>query len=116
MDLPRHERPEPATPWVQLEKYNTNTDATTLLGTADATWGADRQHRRSTSGIAFLLAGGIIYYRTRIQPVIPLSSTEAELYSMTEAGKAALYIRSILEEMGYQQQVPTIIQADNRGA
>ena len=116
MDLPRHERPEPATPWAQLEKYNTNTDATTLLGTADATWGADRQHRRSTSGIAFLLAGGMIYYRTRIQPVVALSSTEAELYSMTEAGKAALYIRSILEEMGYQQQEPTIIQADNKGA
>ena len=49
--------------------------------------------------------------------VVALSSTEAELYSMTDAGKAALYLRSLLEELGLLQQfLPTPIEADNRGA
>ena len=35
---------------------------------------------------------------------------------MVDAGKAALYIRSILEEIGVDQILPTEILADNRGA
>jgi hypothetical protein len=35
---------------------------------------------------------------------------------MTDAGKAALYIRSILEEILIEQILPTQIAVDNRGA
>ena len=35
---------------------------------------------------------------------------------MTDAGKAALYIRSILEEIQIEQILPTQIAVDNRGA
>ena len=35
---------------------------------------------------------------------------------MTDAGKAALYLRSILEELHLEQLHPTGIQVDNRGA
>jgi Reverse transcriptase (RNA-dependent DNA polymerase) len=115
-DLPYHPNPSTTTNHVALHKYERSTAPHITQGSADATWGADRLHRRSTSGIVFTLAGGAIYYRTRVQPVVALSSTEAELYSMTEAGKAALYIRSILDEMGFPQHDPTPIQADNRGA
>ena len=91
-------------------------DSLTLTGSSDATWASDRLHRRSVGGIVFQLAGGAIYYRCRLQPDTAQSSTEAELYSMTNAGKAALYIRSILEELGQEQTLPTTIEADNRGA
>ena len=63
-----------------------------------------------------MLAGAAIYYRTQIQPVIALSSTESELYAMVDAGKAALYLRSILKELGLEQTTPTTLYADNRGA
>ena len=63
-----------------------------------------------------MLAGGAVYYRTRLHPTIALSSSEAELASMVDAGKAALYLRSILEELGITQQPPTTILADNHGA
>ena len=45
-----------------------------------------------------------------------LSSTEAESYAMVEAAKAALYIRSILEELGLPQLHATELFADNCGA
>jgi hypothetical protein len=35
---------------------------------------------------------------------------------MADAGKAALYLRSLLSDMGFLQENPTEIQADNRGA
>jgi hypothetical protein len=52
----------------------------------------------------------------RIHPTVAQSSTEAELAFMTDAGKAALYLCSILEELHLQQLHPTKIAVDNRGA
>jgi hypothetical protein len=67
-------------------------------------------------GIVFMIAGGAIYYRTRLQPTVAQSSTEAEFCNMVDAGKAALYLRSILDEVGIEQILPTEILADNKGA
>ena len=39
-----------------------------------------------------MLAGAAVYYKTRLQPTVALSSTEAEFVNMADAGKAALYI------------------------
>jgi hypothetical protein len=85
-------------------------------GASNSTWGNDRRHRRSTGGVVFLLAGGAIYYRTRIQATMAQSSTEAEFGFMIDAGKAALYICSILEELQLEHVLPTQIAVDNRGA
>jgi hypothetical protein len=52
----------------------------------------------------------------RIQPTVAQFSTEAEFGFMTDAGKAALYIWSILEELQIEQIQPTQITVDNRGA
>jgi hypothetical protein len=87
-----------------------------LEGASDSTWATDRRHRRSTGGIVFFFAGGAVFYRARIHPTIAQSSTEAEFAFMTDAGKAALYLRSILEELCLEQLHPTGIQVDNRGA
>ena len=43
-------------------------------------------------GVVMMLAGAAIYYKTRLQPTVALSSTEAEFLSMADADKAALYI------------------------
>ena len=67
-------------------------------------------------GVVMMLAGAAVYYRARLQPTVALSSTKAEFVNMTNAGKAALYIRWILEEIGLMQVDPTPIQADNSGA
>jgi hypothetical protein len=100
----------------QLAGYPDHHNATNLKGASDSTWATDRQHRRSTGGIVFFYAGGAIYYRSRIHPTVAQSSTEAELAFMTDAGKAALYLRSILEELHLEQLMPTPIDVDNRGA
>eukprot|EP00934_Nitzschia_sp_Nitz4_P000755 Nitzschia sp. Nitz4//scaffold72_size95085//6004//8247//NITZ4_004742-RA/size95085-processed-gene-0.2-mRNA-1//1//CDS//3329557321//755//frame0 len=117
--LPHRPRPSPTTANTRLQEYQPHVpspNSTTLIGSTDATWAADRHHRRSTSGVIFMLAGGAVYYRTCLQPDTAQSSTEAELYGMTDAGKTALYIRSLLEELNLEQLTPTPILADNHGA
>ena len=60
-----------------------------------------------------MLAGVAIYYYARLQPTVALRSTEAQFVNMTNAGKTALYIRWILEEIGLIQVDPTPILANN---
>ena len=87
-----------------------------IHGYVDSDWGSDRSHRRSVTGIAIMLGGGVICYKTKYQPTVALSSTEAEFAAACEAGKQILYLRSILFELGYPQYLPTILYEDNKGA
>jgi hypothetical protein len=82
----------------------------------DSDWGSDRTHRRSVTGLVVMLAGGAIAYKSKYQPTIALSSTEAEFTAASEAGKTILYLRSILHELGFSQYLPTILFEDNTGA
>ena len=66
--------------------------------------------------VVMMLSSAAVYYRTRLQPTVALSSTETEFVNMADAGKAALYLRWILEEIGLIQIDPTPICADNLGA
>ena len=50
-------------------------------------------------GVIMMFAGATVYYRTRLQPTIAQSSTEVEFTYLADAGKAALYLRWILEEL-----------------
>jgi hypothetical protein len=115
-DLPDAPLPIPISREDKLYEYFPIYDPLKLKGTTDSTWGNDRKHRRSTGGVGFLLSGAAVYYRTRVQPTVAQSSTESELYTMVDGGKAALYIRSILEELGIEQLEPTEILCDNQGA
>jgi hypothetical protein len=82
----------------------------------DSDWGSDRTHRRSVTGLVIMMAGGVIAYKSKYQPTIALSSTEAEFTAAAEAGKTTLYLRSILHELGFSQYLPTVLYEDNTGA
>ena len=91
-------------------------DSIILRAATDSDWGGDTSHRKSVTGFVLKLAGGPIYYKSKYQPTIALSSTEAEFVAATEAGKAILYVRSIMEEIGMKQDEATILYIDNNGA
>jgi len=116
LNHPYAEPPTPISAPSTLHGFPETHDAKNLHGYVDSDWGSDRQHRRSISGIVFMLAGAAIFYKTRYQPTVALSSTEAEFAAAADAGKAALYLRSILHELGVEQLLPTVIYEDNNGA
>ena len=63
-----------------------------------------------------MLAGGTILYKTKFQPTIATSSTEAEFTAASEAGKYILYLCTILQEIGLEQEHATVLLEDNQGA
>ena len=91
-------------------------DHDTLFGAVDSDFAGDTSHRRSVSGIVLRLAGGTLFYKTKYQETVSLSSTEAEFMAATEAGKYILYIRTILKDIGLPQKMATILYEDNQGA
>jgi hypothetical protein len=115
-NMPYVEPPTPVSAPSALQGFPETHEANLLHGYVDSDWGSDRQHRRSISGIVFMLAGAAIFYKTRYQPTVALSSTEAEFAAAADSGKAALYLRSILQELGVEQLLPTVIYEDNNGA
>jgi hypothetical protein len=87
-----------------------------MFGAVDSDYAGDTTHRRSVTGIILRIAGGTIFYKTKFQDTIALSSTEAEFTAAAEAGKYILYVRSILEQLGIPQHEATTLYEDNQGA
>jgi Reverse transcriptase (RNA-dependent DNA polymerase)/GAG-pre-integrase domain len=83
---------------------------------ADADWAGDPHSRRSTSGYVFMLNGGAISWRSKLQPTVALSSTEAEYRASTDAGMEIVWLRKVLHDLGYTQTSPTELRGDNKSA
>lgn len=62
----------------------------------DADWAGDPNTRRSTTVYVFKLAGGPLSWKSRLQPTVALSSTEAEYRAITEAGQELVWLRNML--------------------
>lgn len=81
----------------------------------DADYAGDIDTRRSTTGYVFTLSGGAISWSSRLQPTVAASTTEAEYMAAAYAIKEALWLRTLLLELG--MEIGTItINADNQSA
>lgn len=88
-------------------------DSTTLHGYVDSDWATCPKTRRSMTGVCIRLAGGTIAYKTKLQPTVAQSSTEAEFMGASDFGKMMLYIRSILWDLGIPQNSASFLYEDN---
>jgi len=87
-----------------------------LVGYSDADWASDIDTRKSQSGYVFYLNGGPISWASNKQTTVALSSVESEYIALSSATQELVYLRQLLEDIGYQQSDPTIIYEDNQGA
>ena len=67
---------------------------------ADADHGAD--DRRSVSGWVIMFAGTMIVWSSKRQPVTAISSTESEFYSVSQCALDCVYLRRIMQILGYE--------------
>ncbi len=88
-----------------------------LISYTDANWGNDINTRRSTTGYIFYLSGGgAISWSSKRQATVALSSTEAEYMALTQATKEAIWLRSLLYELGFNQNDAITLFEDNQSA
>lgn len=86
-----------------------------LTGYCDSNWGNDLNTRRSTSGYLFYLCGGVVSWSSKCQPTVALSSTEAEYMALTHATKETIWLRLLLQELGFPQYT-TVLYGDNQSS
>ncbi|XP_038974968.1 secreted RxLR effector protein 161-like [Phoenix dactylifera] len=67
-----------------------------LEGFVDANFAGDLDTRRSTTGYVFNIFSGPISWRSTLQPITALSTTEAEYIGITEAVKEALWLKRLI--------------------
>ncbi len=54
-----------------------------------------------------------ILWKSKMQKTMALSTAEAEYYSASAAGCEVLYLRTLLDHLGFKQKKPTPIYEDN---
>jgi len=86
-----------------------------LYASSDASY-ACHPDRKSHSGITLHIGrhSGSLYSMSKKQPVVALSSTEAEFVATTEAAKEIVWCRLLLYDLGFPQSAPTVLFQDNQ--
>ena len=73
-------------------------------GYSDSYYATDMDRSRSVTGYAFKFAGNTVSWKSGLQSVVALSTTEAEYMAMNEAAKEAMGLKEIFSELGFKQQ------------
>ena len=87
-----------------------------LVMYTDSDWAGDKETRKSITGYILFVLGCPVLWRSRQQPVISLSSSEAEVYALSEAAKEIAFVYQLLMTMGIETQLPIVCRVDNMGA
>ena len=91
-----------------------NNNLQVLVGYADADWSTDPDTRKSRTGYTFHLNIGCITWQSKKQATVALSTSEAEYMSLASATQELKWLRCLLDELGFPQDV-TEMNEDNRG-
>ncbi|KAE8681319.1 hypothetical protein F3Y22_tig00111330pilonHSYRG00089 [Hibiscus syriacus] len=95
--------------------FGSQRDNPLVVGYVDSDYAGDLDNRRSTTGYVFTLGGGPICWKSTVQSVVALSTTEAEYMAAAEAAKEALCLTGLVKELGVQQGGVQLL-CDNQSA
>ncbi|KAF7154611.1 hypothetical protein RHSIM_Rhsim01G0080600 [Rhododendron simsii] len=93
-----------------------NGERSDLRGFTDSDYAGDQDDRRSTSGYVFMLGSGAVSWSSKKQPIVTLSTTEAEFVAATSCVCQAIWLKKILEELYFKRQGAITIFCDNSSA
>ena len=89
--------------------------STEAVGYVDSDYAGDLDSRKSMTGYVFRFAGGSICWKSTLQDVVALSTTEAEYMAMTEVGKEAVCLSGLVNELGFKQD-SMVLHCDSQSA
>ncbi|KAJ8767923.1 hypothetical protein K2173_020863 [Erythroxylum novogranatense] len=87
-----------------------------VLGFIDSDYAGDSDDRKSTSGYVFMMGIGVVSWSSKNQPIVTLSSTEAEFVAATACACQAIWLKKILKELHFKEEGSTQIYCDNSSA
>lgn len=75
-----------------------------LVGYSDSDYSGDLDKRRSVTGFVFSFGGTAISWKSGLQKVVALSTTEAEYIALSESAKEAIWLKNLIAEFRYTQE------------
>ncbi|GAU26480.1 hypothetical protein TSUD_294490 [Trifolium subterraneum] len=95
-----------------MYKYKTG-KGLTVQGWSDSDYAGDYDDRRSTSGYVFTMGESVICWSSKKQPIVTLSTTEAEFVSVASYACHCIWLRNVLDHLYLKQSECTLINYDN---
>ena len=86
-----------------------------MTGYSDADWAGDQDDGHSTTGNFFALSGGAVSWLSKKQPMVTLSTSEAEYVALSIATKEAIWLSRLLQDLQASMKVPVVMMEDNQG-
>jgi hypothetical protein len=86
-----------------------------ILGKGDSEYAKDVATRRSVGGHVVYLNGAVVVVVCRMQKIVAISVTEAELIQQCELAQDMLYVFRLLREMLLTVKLPMVQECDNQG-
>ena len=83
---------------------------------SDADHGGNPDNGKSTTGYALKMGTGVVSWSSKLQPLVALSTTEAEYVAATSSGSECLWMRSLFTELGYDMSKSSLMCLDNQSA
>jgi hypothetical protein len=87
-----------------------------VRGKADAEYAKDQATRHSVGGHVVYLNEAPVVMSSKMQRIVALSVTEAELIQICECAQDMLYVYRLLKDMSLSIKLPMVLESDNQGA
>jgi hypothetical protein len=87
-----------------------------LIGYTDSNWCGDIDDRKSTAGYIFSLGGSPVSWCWRKEPVVALSSCEAEYIVASLCSCQAVWLMNLMDEIGSEKCEVVTLRIDNISA
>ena len=85
-----------------------------LIAFSDSDWGGERAEGRSTSGKLITLNGCVIDWGSKLQRTSATSSAEAEYVAAALTARSTIYLKQILQEIGFPVSDTPALKVDNQ--
>ena len=96
--------------------FTKNANYQSIEAYTDADWAGDVGDRRSTSGYFTFVGGNLVTWRSKKQNVVARSSAEAEFRGLANVLCETLWLRLLLQDLGYLSEQPIQLFCDNKAA
>jgi hypothetical protein len=87
-----------------------------LIGYTDSNWCGDKDDRKSTAGYVFLYGGSPISWCSRKEPVVALSTCEAEYIAASLSACQGVWLSNLIDEISNVKCDSVILKVDNMSA
>ncbi|XP_042032215.1 secreted RxLR effector protein 161-like [Salvia splendens] len=74
-------------------------EGVTLTGFVDSNYANDRDKRKSTTSYVFTVCKSCISWKSQLQHIVALSTTESEYIAITEAMTEAVWLKEVFSEL-----------------